>query len=617
MKQLFNNYLCWAYEKIGMNKIIFCGQKFSLLKKKNRYIKYIKEKPCNNIKIKNNQFFYANALENNENIEKNLYINKLRCKYRKSCYNNYNESVPKNKILSINKTEKLKEKNEKNITDNADLKKKCKYRYSCYDKNRVNKLEEKNFDKKSTKIFTSKVNQKKSFNKLKKIKDNANDLAKKKYMNKLNKENSNKNNCKYRKSCYKTGILSKINKLKWTINIDQFFEIIKTKFQEKKIDEPLKENEKKLICKYRKSCYKNKVPKQIINKTQKNETDTISNNLNKNKISMNENKTVQINLKTKKKLAEEFSNKITKNEKNNLGIKIDSINFKKVKNKQLNKIKKIETEKIVKSKNKFVKINKKVLKEKEKLKNFETVKSKNKLKNKEIVENKSEIFLNENEELIENAAEMIIASTIKSIKSNEKNNITLESNKIEETTNKLNTTVLLTNELNETSNKIVLLTNKLNENDKIMNKLNKIDLNNIKNEEKLKCKYKKSCYTKRFIKSTLKTNNKILSAKNLQKKNKETNLNNKQKTTNSDTKQKCKYRKSCYTNFDELNTLKTIIINQNIINDRNQPTLFLSNKKTCSKYRISCREKVGLPPILLQPIAKNGKKLCKKIKKFV
>jgi hypothetical protein len=62
----------------------------------------------------------------------------------------------------------------------------------------------------------------------------------------------------------------------------------------------------------------------------------------------------------------------------------------------------------------------------------------------------------------------------------------------------------------------------------------------------------------------------------------------------------CKYRQSCYVSA---------------IADHLPPEQIMRMRGVkCSKYRISCREQLGLPPLIRAPIGPNGRKLCRKKK---
>jgi hypothetical protein len=62
----------------------------------------------------------------------------------------------------------------------------------------------------------------------------------------------------------------------------------------------------------------------------------------------------------------------------------------------------------------------------------------------------------------------------------------------------------------------------------------------------------------------------------------------------------CKYRQSCYLSA---------------VTDHLPPEQIMRMRGIkCSKYRISCREQLGLPPLIRAPIGPNGRKLCRKKK---
>lgn len=677
----------------------------SITKKVNRYIKE-KNKRIKN--LQNNQFFYAYALQ--ENDDNSLIIKKkLKCKYRKSCYYNENYKFEtKNKTPSIITTQKILNENDDNIIDENKLKKICKYRHSCYVKKGFEKK-----NKKQTSIYTSK-----SQHLVKpKIKDIANDAIKKLemkkkqvinkpknskakiFLNSIKKEKKNKNDCKYRKSCYKTGILPKIEESKWIIKLKQLFKIdnnLNKKFQDKKFDE-LSTNEKKIFCKYRKSCYKSGIPEKITVKTkltnitpkkvplkeickyrkscyengiyidksnkkvetqkknilnlntlnfkqyckyrkscyiairEKNNTEVqkIAEKIKipkkeiltiqKNNESLNinyfkiKNETINVdNIKTQK-TTEKFRNKMDKK----LEKTTDTIEVKKIKIKQSTKNKKIEDveKKTITPKSRPIKKYKKMPKEIQKKKNEKTIpETVEEIVESEKLENKINLLKKNQEstdniEELENASEMLNVPQI-----NEIENVDLNL-KVEDKLNYTNDSSVDKYEL-KINNDIIEIKNNQKENE--WANLNKI--------EKIKCKYRKSCYENQIVKINFNENqilSNISTKETFENKQNIKALNNTHNAhMNRNEKQKCKYRNSCYLDNTSVEvsknlTDKHILINQNIIKDKYRPVLILPNGKTCSKYRVTCRQQVGLPPIERHPIAKNGKKLCRKNKQKI
>uniref|UniRef100_A0A0K0G3Q7 Uncharacterized protein n=1 Tax=Strongyloides venezuelensis TaxID=75913 RepID=A0A0K0G3Q7_STRVS len=213
-------------------------------------------------------------------------IRKFECKYRKSCYatGQLNLDIVYKDPIETVEAEKVP------LTVDQ-LKLICKYRKSCYDSAGVpdeqKKLLEDDNDKidsfgrggkqvikatkknkKTLKNIAKKIlkkAQKKVAVKVKKSKENPN-VAFEKYLEKTEKLYKKKLDCKFRKSCYETGIvpfetqppepLEEVIQRYWNwleqkFNFDVDFNIVK----EEVPFEDLSSEDKKIRCHYRKSCY--------------------------------------------------------------------------------------------------------------------------------------------------------------------------------------------------------------------------------------------------------------------------------------------------------------------------------------------------------------------------
>lgn len=139
---------------------------------------------------------------------------KLLCKYRKSCYEK-GELPP---ILHAKTIYHLREKDEQH----KPLELRCKYRKSCYETGKLPENLHENF----------------------------------KVVHLVEKKEEHRPltlRCKYRKSCYETGILPPIEKSIFAFSTLQ--SMLNSFEDEQFTEKELTEDEKKLRCKYRKSCY--------------------------------------------------------------------------------------------------------------------------------------------------------------------------------------------------------------------------------------------------------------------------------------------------------------------------------------------------------------------------
>lgn len=157
-------------------------------------------------------------------------IEKLRCKYRKSCYQSGVPPEPKD--LTIYHFSKKEE-------EHLPIELKCKYRKSCYENGILPKI-----------IPFHKVEPQ------------------------TIKNESKKKRCKYRKSCYETGEMPKIEQKFFLESIVRkiFDEIAK---EEEEIEQEMDEEQRKLKCKYRKSCYQTGILPQITKETMKTIAETM------------------------------------------------------------------------------------------------------------------------------------------------------------------------------------------------------------------------------------------------------------------------------------------------------------------------------------------------------
>ena len=127
-----------------------------------------------------------------------------------------------------------------------------------------------------------------------------------------------------------------------------------------------------------------------------------------------------------------------------------------------------------------------------------------------------------------------------------------------------------------------------------------------KAEKMNKCRFQKSCYKKQ--EEWHRKDDKIIVPiiKNAPSKEVRLDLEEHGKMIKTEEKLACKYRKSCY---DSEYHGRVIMIPQKNIN-----VLIRENdvNEKCNAYRISCRQKLGLPIVERAPIGPNGKKLCRR-----
>ncbi|KAI1731850.1 hypothetical protein Ddc_00690 [Ditylenchus destructor] len=135
--------------------------------------------------------------------------------------------------------------------------------------------------------------------------------------------------------------------------------------------------------------------------------------------------------------------------------------------------------------------------------------------------------------------------------------------------------------------------------------------------QKLQCKYRKSCYISEgliFEDMIHETNKEEIGERD----SKEKELERSEKAGKTPVqnltpqmKSKCKYRHSCYADILDVVPHRNWSA-ERVIEQKRMDTV--SNRDLpCNKYYLSCREKLGLPPKEAKPPrAANGKKLCRK-----
>ncbi|CAD5214790.1 unnamed protein product [Bursaphelenchus okinawaensis] len=198
---------------------------------------------------------------------------KLDCKYRKSCYEGKpapTEEELQRKYSSASKTEAKPEpkpsQTNKNLSED-DKKLECKYRTSCYKEKGI-KLSESNEKKAHQHIITTKHAEvvhdheaetlktaaKKAIKDVERqeqyAKEHPADPNYESLLKDTNQKLKSKEDCKYRKSCYATGILTE----ETIRGIQQSQTAIPQSHSHVDVKE-LSEADKKLKCKYRKTCY--------------------------------------------------------------------------------------------------------------------------------------------------------------------------------------------------------------------------------------------------------------------------------------------------------------------------------------------------------------------------
>ncbi|CAD5221146.1 unnamed protein product [Bursaphelenchus xylophilus] len=196
--------------------------------------------------------------------------NKLDCKYRKSCYEG--KEPPTAEEIKKQHTKKVTNTVSTHVTVNqqaseVDKKLECKYRTSCYKNNGI-QLSEANEKKAHQHILTSKHGEvvhaqtketlkaaaEKAIKDVKRQEKYAKEHpAEPNYETVLRESHrklKSKEECKYRKSCYDTGILTED-----TIRGIQSSQAAIPQSHTHIDVKDLKEDEVKLKCKYRKSCY--------------------------------------------------------------------------------------------------------------------------------------------------------------------------------------------------------------------------------------------------------------------------------------------------------------------------------------------------------------------------
>lgn len=209
---------------------------------------------------------------------------KLLCKYRKSCYES--GIIPMEKTAPKEPETQSEEETEQHEISDAEIKLACKYRKSCYAE--FGHDESKRPKPKKHKVLTGKarafVHHHREKKSLKEIAHKALETVKhqetkihrlpeqKKAIveKKLNETEMKKiqKSCKYRKSCYTTGIPPKLaSKYEFLMKIISLLPKPPTEETKKNFTE-FDDLEKKTFCHYRKSCYDSGVRPTLKNATQ-------------------------------------------------------------------------------------------------------------------------------------------------------------------------------------------------------------------------------------------------------------------------------------------------------------------------------------------------------------
>ncbi|VDM52054.1 unnamed protein product [Angiostrongylus costaricensis] len=223
--------------------------------------------------------------------EQNKVNKKQACKYRKSCYETgIKPVVDDNSIFNFrhwwpekNGGDKDKEDEVKLYNENENLpllKLRCKYRRSCYQEHGIpfkDKFEE---ERKKPVLAYKTVplqhGKKKTLKEiaaeaLKKVEESIEKAAKRplvkiveKQMTAMEEKLSEKLHCKYRKSCYETGEIPHIEE-NWSLPLPiKIFSTESVDSENNQINfDELEQLEKKLYCKYRKSCYETGVKPDV------------------------------------------------------------------------------------------------------------------------------------------------------------------------------------------------------------------------------------------------------------------------------------------------------------------------------------------------------------------
>ncbi|CAD6185982.1 unnamed protein product [Caenorhabditis auriculariae] len=229
---------------------------------------------------------------------------KLNCKYRKSCYETGDvgdiDSLDFSSLtswFSSSSTEKSKlpdseDADQDGVPDAddedvnlADRKLICKYRPSCYEKHNIPKSDKLKEREEKLQHVSGKAHvphgQKRTLKEiaestLKRVEKNQekasarplpNSFIVEKKFKEIEEKLRKKTDCKYRKSCYESGVLPDIETSSWEFRIPYLHSEKSDEDEKKDEDEKdfneMENDEKKLHCKYRKSCYESGVKPEI------------------------------------------------------------------------------------------------------------------------------------------------------------------------------------------------------------------------------------------------------------------------------------------------------------------------------------------------------------------
>ncbi|KAE9417023.1 hypothetical protein Angca_000210, partial [Angiostrongylus cantonensis] len=224
--------------------------------------------------------------------EQNKVDKKQACKYRKSCYETgIKPVIDDNSIFNFrhwwpeeNEAEDEDKEEVKLFNENEDLpllKLHCKYRRSCYQEHGIPFKEKSEDEERKKPVLAYKTvplqhGKKKTLKEiaaeaLKKVEESTEKAAKRplvkiveKQMTAMEEKLSEKLHCKYRKSCYETGEIPYIEE-NWSLPLPiKIFSTESVDSENNQINfDELEQLEKKLYCKYRKSCYETGVKPDI------------------------------------------------------------------------------------------------------------------------------------------------------------------------------------------------------------------------------------------------------------------------------------------------------------------------------------------------------------------
>ncbi|CAJ0580794.1 unnamed protein product, partial [Mesorhabditis spiculigera] len=206
---------------------------------------------------------------------------KLSCKYRKSCYESgalpeiedgWDWSWTSNGAETTS-NQKFDESDEDDSVVAQKLK--CKYRKACYEEKGIDFSKKDTEDDEKLSFFSGKLAApsghkrtvkeiaEKTLQKVKekdeeaKTRELPNSLKVERRLEAIDKENNRRLSCKYRKSCYDTGELPEIEQSLWGLpDVTAYFGAEREEADETEPNlDDLSESQRKFRCKYRKSCF--------------------------------------------------------------------------------------------------------------------------------------------------------------------------------------------------------------------------------------------------------------------------------------------------------------------------------------------------------------------------